>query len=110
MMEEQVVEMLQAIQNVTPEVAAQAVAYGRWVNGMWAAAGGLGTVIASLVCRWLWRHWDDAYLGPAIVFGFMLAICSLITVCATGDLVGSYIAPDYYAAEAVVRLLKIGVH
>jgi hypothetical protein len=67
MIEEQVVEILQVIQAVTPEVAAQAVAYGRWVNGVWAI------------------------------------------VCATGDLVGSYIAPDYYAADAVLRMVGRGL-
>jgi len=107
-MEEQVVEILQAVRTVTPEVAAQAVAYGRWCNGVWAAVGGLGVVIASLVCRWLWRHWDEGeFDAPAIFFGFMLTICSLITICATGDLIGSYIAPDYYAADAVLRMVRI---
>jgi len=107
-MEEQVVEMLQAIQEVTPEVAAQAVVYGRWVNGVWAVVGGLGVVIASFVSHWFWRHrHDDDYVGPALGFGFMLVVCMLITVGATATLIGSYIAPDYYAADAVLHMVRV---
>lgn len=107
-MEEQVVAMMQAIQAITPEVAAQAVAYERWVNGVWAIVGFIGVVVSWLLCRRFWDglDWDDSW--PAIVFGFVMAFALLVTVCATGDLVGSYIAPDYYAADAVLKMVRGG--
>ena len=107
-MEEQVVEMMQAIQTMTPEVAAQAVAYGRWVNGVWAFIGLIVAVISSIVCRWLWKKEVGDYLGPFLCFCFVLIIAIAIVFGTIGDLVGSYIAPDYYAADAVLKMVRGG--
>jgi len=109
-MEEQVVGILEAVQEATPEIAAQAVACERLMNSVWIMVGLVGITVGSTVYRWLWKHWDEKdYLSPAILFGFILGFSLLATTCATGDLIGSYIAPDYYAAEAVVRLLRGGL-
>lgn len=110
-MEEQLVEILDAIQEVTPEIATQAVAYGRLVSSVWIAAGLIVAMLAATICCWCWKHWGERdYLGLAILSGCLFAISLLAIVCATGDLIGSYIAPDYYAAEAIVRLFRLGVH
>ena len=108
-MEDQVVEMLQAIQEVTPEVAAQAVAYGRWCNVCWMLFALVGGFIAAKAARYCQDHWDGGdYVGPAICSGVILAICLLISVCAVGDLIGSYIAPDYFAVDAVLDMVRGG--
>jgi uncharacterized membrane protein len=107
-MEEQIVEILQAVKEVTPEVAAQAVAYGRWCNVCWLVFALIGGLLAALVARLCYKNWDwNAYVPPAIISGIVLAICSLIGVCSTGDLIGSYIAPDYFAVEAVIDMFKV---
>jgi len=110
-MEDQVVEIMQAIQEVTPEVAAQAVAYGRWCNICWMLFALVGGFLAARAARYCQSHWNDAgsdYVGPAICSGVVLAICWLISVCAVGDLIGSYIAPDYFAVDAVLDMVRTG--
>jgi hypothetical protein len=108
MMEDQVVEMMQAIQTMTPEVAAQAVAYGRWINGVWALVGLIGAVIASVMCIWLWKRGTGYWIGPFVCACFVLVLAMVITVSTIGNLVGSYIAPDYYAADAVIKMVRGG--
>ncbi len=107
-MEDQVVEILRAVREVTPEVAAQAVAYGRWCNVCWMVAAILTGTAAAVVARVCYKNWDgDACVPPAIISGVVLAICLLISICSTGDLIGSYIAPDYFAVEAIIDMLKV---
>jgi len=108
-MEDQVVEIMQAIQEVTPEVAAQAVAYGRWCNVCWMFFALILGLVAAKAARYCVVQWDGGdYVGPAIASGVVLAVALLISVCATGDLIGSYIAPDYFAVDAVLDMVRTG--
>ncbi len=110
-MEEQLVGILEAVKEATPEVAAQAVAYGRWCNVCWLVSAIIGSWFAARACNFCHTHWDEKdYVGHAILAGVVLAICLLISVCSIGNLIGSYIAPDYFAADAVIRLFRLGVH
>ena len=107
-MEDQVVEILRAVQEVTPEIASQAVSYGRWCNVCWIAFALVVSFLASRAIRLCCKHWDEHdYVVPAIISGIVLAICALIGICSMGDLVGSFIAPDYFAAEAIIDMLKV---
>ena len=107
-MEEQIVEILRAVKEVTPEVAAQAVAYGRWCNVCWMVFALVLSVVAAFVARICYKEWDgDTCVGPAVISGLVLAICAVIGICSTGDLIGSYIAPDYFAVEAIIHMLKV---
>ena len=107
-MEEQIVEILQAVKEVTPEVAAQAVAYGRWCNVCWMAFALIGGLLAALVARLCYKNWDrDCCVVPANISGVVLAISLLMTISNVGDLIGSYIAPDYFAVEAIIDMFKV---
>lgn len=107
-MEEQIVEILQAVKEVTPEIAAQAVAYGRWCDVCWMAVSlvvGFASARVGLLCC---KHWDEHdYVVPAFITSCILAVSSLVWICSFGDLIGSFIAPDYFAAEAIIDMLKV---
>ena len=110
-MEEQVVEILQAVQEVTPEIASQAVTYGRWVNIAWLGVLLIVIAIAIKVFFYCKKHLIDVdFVGPAIFSSFVITLALLAGLAIATDLIGSYIAPDYYAAEAVIRMFRLGVH
>jgi len=106
--------ILEAIREVTPEVAEQAVGYYQAIEIGWLVA--LGTVAlitlivgvrSYLVVRQ--KGWMDypnmtnhgvCVVISGIVGGIILLVCGGIA----SDLVCTFVAPDYYAAECVVEL------
>ena len=110
-MEKQLIGILETVQEITPEIASQAVAYWRLVNVAWIGVALLIAAFAARICFWCKKHWGERdYIPPAIFFGFVFIISSMVVVNVTIDLIGSYIAPDYYAAKAVIHMFHLGVH
>jgi len=102
--------ILQDLQEVTPEVAAQAVAYWRMVDAIW--LGILGTVVLICTVLTLWalrmgkmRSYNrDGYDTTAIISGIVGALALLVGCVVAIDLVKTYVATDYYAAQCILSL------
>lgn len=110
-MEDQIVKILQAVQEVTPEIASQAIVYGQWCNVCWIVFAIILGLAAALVARFCRTQLNNSTgmdcVLLAIAYGITLMICLLISVCNIGNLVGSYIAPDYYAVQAIIDMFKV---
>lgn len=114
--DEQADAILEAIRNVTPEVAEQAVAYYRAVEIGWLGIIGSVMLAALIICfkHWLVARregWDDCgtITGHGIIViisGIVAGIALLICACIAGDLACIFYAPDYYAAECLIELGK----
>lgn len=110
--DQQVGEILQAIQDVTPEVIKQAMAYSHFVNEVWLGIFGVVEIVLAIVfCRCLSivkrNGWFDKE-GPVLTIvlsGYIIVICLIGSAACVNDLVKLSIAPDYYAAECVAKLL-----
>ena len=107
--------ILEAIRDVTPEVAEQAVAYYRAVEIGWLVGLGSLVLIALIVGVRSYLHvrrdgWEDNrhtmtnHGYCAIISGIVAGILLLICVTIASDLACIVYAPDYYAADCVVEL------
>jgi hypothetical protein len=113
-------QILEAIQTITPEVAEQAVAYYRFTDMVWFVIWAMIAVVAAkiggrcltVVLRDGWYVYDTITgSGVAtIVSACVSGIAWLVCVGLACDLVATYIAPDYYAADCMVDLVRKVLH
>ena len=107
--DKQVGEILEAIQDITPEVVAQAVAYSQVMNSVWLwIFFGAGVSFLIAFCRSLsiWkRYGKETYALIVFLSGCGMAFCFVGSAACANDLIKLSIAPDYYAAECIARLL-----
>lgn len=110
--DQQIGEILKAIQDVTPKVIEQAVVYHQFVSEMWLGIFfGVGLALTVVLCRYLLvvrkAGWFDKE-GPVLIIvlsGLGIVFCLMGSVVCIDDLVKMTVAPDYYAMECLAKLL-----
>ena len=106
--DKQVGAILEAIREVSPQVVEQAVTYCRILNSVWLVV--LLLLVGALIgmCRWCAkrRAGDDGYITGAIVSAILACVFFAGCISVSMDLVKTYYAPDYYAAECMIELAR----
>ncbi len=109
--DKQVGAILEAIREVSPEVAEQAVMHYRIVDSVWLVV--LLTVVGVLVGVFSWhvKRWGDGdgYQVGATISAIFACVFFAVCVAISTDLATTYYAPDYYAAECMIQLAKSGL-
>jgi hypothetical protein len=106
--DKQVGAILEAIREVSPEVAEQAVIHCRIVGSVWLAV--LLSVVGVLVAAFCWyaKRWDesDGHQVGAVITAIFACLFFAVCVNISTDLASAYYAPDYYAAECMIELAR----
>jgi hypothetical protein len=100
------------MQAVAPEVAEQAVLYNRFLMVAWAVIMVLVVMLAGVMLRYYRKQWGaadhyencDGYAAGAYISGVVGGGACFIFTILVVNLVSTYIAPDYYAADCMVEL------
>ncbi len=104
--DEQIGSILETIQASAPELSAQAVAYYRVADIGWLAfTVPLTGILLTFCYRWAKEWGESDYETGAVLSGLFALASFIVSLALAGDLVKSYVATDYYAAECIARLM-----
>ena len=99
--------ILDAIREVTPGVAEQAVAYWQVVDMVWLGIFGTVMLISTIIAVWWWfREGCGGDLVWTVIGSIVACVALFICTCLACDLAKTYYAPDYYAAECMIDLSR----
>ena len=109
--DKQVGAILEAIRDVSPEVIEQAVMYHRICYSVWLVV--LIPFIGVLIwlARYCAKRWDesDGYSISAVILGIVVFGFSVGYIGTACRLAKTYYAPDYFAAECMIKLGRAGL-
>jgi len=100
--DKQIGVILESIQNVTPEMIKQAMAYYHFIDIAWLVILGVIALTALIFVVIESSHQATFPYAWGLVFCIALLICAPIA----SDLIKLHMSPDYYATECMVNLVR----